>query len=231
MKRHISSVFIPAISLTLMLVTGCVTTQEERHPEQQTAIESSPVLPVEEQEQLAMDTFNEMLDMTIGRPRQEVLPELEAGYEKIIKEAPDTYLAEESHYRLMIQYFEDPRQQQIDKAEEIYRLYFERYKEPKLKLAMNSTLARLYYNYKVWDRLDNFMIPFIKQYVETGKIEDTLYFFYYSEAKYWLKDYDEAARGFRLMIRENPPEVELKHAHKRLMEIRDLKEQTIKKEQ
>jgi len=226
--KHYRIFILTAAIMSMALFYGCQTTRPSATVEQPPAVEKKPALPIEQQEQLATKTFNDMLDMTGEQPRKEVLPQLVAGYQKIIEEAPDTYLAEESHLRLIIHYFEDPETPQVEKAEEVYRQYFERYKNPKLGPGINATMARLYYNYKMWDRLASFMVPFVKQYVETGKIADKLYLFYYSESKFQLKEYVEAARGYRLMIRENPPGMELDFARRRLVEIRHLADPNIK---
>jgi hypothetical protein len=91
-------------------------------------------------------------------------------------------------------------------------------------------MARLYYNYAMWDRLSNFLIPFVRDFVVTGKIVNPVFLFYYSEAKFFLKDYDEAARGYRLLIREKPANMELDVARKRLQDIRELTGQNVKEQ-
>jgi tetratricopeptide (TPR) repeat protein len=229
MSRDKTLRFIATLLFLSGIVAGCETAGHTP-PESHLTVEPPPPLPIEKQEELAYNTFNEMLEMTANRPRKEVLPELVAGYETIIKESPDTYLAEESHYRLIIHYFEDPRPPQVEKAENVYRQYFERYKEPKLGYVINVTMARLYYNYAMWDRLSDFLIPFVRDFVVTGKIVNPVFLFYYSEAKFFLKDYDEAARGYRLLIREKPANMELDVARKRLQDIRELTGQNVKEQ-
>lgn len=172
----------------------------------ETVVEGPPAykpssMPVEEQNKKAFEVFNQMLELTAENPRETVLPKIEEGYAKIIAEYPDSYLAEESFMRLIMINFEEYPTARVERAEELYREYFKRYPKPRLDVAINNTMALLYYRYARWDRLVAFCIPFVEQYVKTGKFESTMYLFYYSEGRFNMKDYKEAEKGYRLVIK------------------------------
>ncbi|MFN3739327.1 MAG: tetratricopeptide repeat protein [Thermodesulfovibrionales bacterium] len=80
-------------------------------------------------------------------------------------------------------------------------------------------MVRFYYTQKLWDRLLNIEIPYIKEYVKTGELRTPVHLFYYSEAKYGLGDYKEAEKGFRTIITLFPQSSEASIAKKRLEEI------------
>jgi tetratricopeptide (TPR) repeat protein len=211
-----------------LMFSGCVSSSKV--DDSSTAPPPEKLPSLEEQEKIAMEEFGDMLELTANRSHYEMIDEIEAGYLNIIRKAPDSYLAEESHFRLVIHYFEHPDGPQVEKAEDIYRQYFERYENPKMAFAINTTMARMYFNFKQWEGLSKFMVPFIKKYVETGELRDPLFLFYYSEARFYLEDYEEASRGYRMLIRENPASMELNHARRRLVEIRHKLDPTITKE-
>ncbi len=204
-------IIIPALASSLLF--SCATAPVEEEPEKVT-------LPVEEQEKLAMQTFNDMLETTANVPRRKVLNELEQGYNKIIKEYPDTDLAQESYLRLMLYNLEDFERPRVETAENIYKEYFKKYPEPKLGSAMNFYLAKFYFEYHHWEKLAEFSTPFLREYVKTGKYSKTLYLLYYSEAKFHLKDYEEAEKGFTLMLKEFPGTQEAGFAETRLKELK-----------
>ena len=161
-----------------------------------------PQMTVKEQEARALEDFQVMLESTAELKRQEAVPLLAKGYAQVIEDYPASFLAEESYYRMMLMNLRDYTPPREAEAEEVYREYFKKYKNPRIGMAMNGDLARYYYSYRRWEKLAMFTTPFMREYVKSGKYGDTLFLFLYSEAKYFLKDYNEARKGY-LIIKKN----------------------------
>lgn len=178
-------------------------------------------MPVEKQEELAMQTYQQMLELTAERSRYEVLDQLRDGYYKVINEYPDSFLAEESYLRLILHYLHDYEIPREDDAERLYKEYFEKYPKPRMNNAINDALSRHYYEFGRWEKLAKFTTPFMRAYVKEGKFANTIYLFFYSESKFRLGEYDEARRGFRIIMRLFPDTKEADHAKKRLAEINE----------
>jgi TolA-binding protein len=187
-------------------------------------VKERPVtLPVEEQEKKSMEKFNEMLEMTANVPRHTVVPQIEQGYYDIISNYPDSYLAEEAYFRLIIMNLEDYYPNRIEKAEELYREYFSKYPKPRLNNAINDTMVRYYYIERHWEKLAAMCIPYLKEYAKTGKLSSPLFIFFYSEAKLYMDDLNEARKGYKILISQFPSSHEAKIARDRLNEIQKAK--------
>ena len=159
-------------------------------------------MPPQEQEEKSFEVFESMLEETTGKSIEEKTPVLDAGYRDIIRNYPDSFLAEESYLRLMLLNLENYDPPRVEEAERVYREYFRIYPAPRLNNAMNDSLARIYYTYGYWDRLAAFCVPMVKRYLEGRAASDALYLFYYSEAKLRLGEPGEAAKGYVLLQRQ-----------------------------
>jgi len=67
-------------------------------------------------------------------------------------------------------------------------------------MAMNGDLARYYYDNNRWEKLALFATPFMREYIKSGKYGDTVFIFFYTEAKFFLKDYEEARKGYQIIM-------------------------------
>jgi hypothetical protein len=153
-------------------------------------------LPLAQQEERAEAKYLDLLESTARMPRKERSDILVEGYKDVIKNYPESSFAEESHYHLIKIYFYNYDAPMESQAENIYRKYFKNYEKPRMSSIINLEMAKYYYQFRQWDKLVTFTVPFLRKYLKTGKIDDGLYIFYYSEAKYQLKEYKEALRGY-----------------------------------
>ena len=202
-----------------------------------TAPVSAPVpetlkLPKEQQQELALQSYKELLEKTERMTRVEKRDIMVKGFEYVMRNYPDSSYAHESYFHLIRHYlynYDIPREKE---AEEVYGRYFETYEDPRLGNTLSLELAKYYYQFKRLDRLVSLTVPFMQEFVETGKMLDGLFMFYYSEAKFIQKDYKESLRGYVTYARLYPNNDMKKFVQKRLKEIRHLleKEKRIEKE-
>lgn len=170
-------------------------------------------------EQKALESYVELQNLSMTMPQEQYLPRLEEGLKNIMQQYPETYLAEESYYHLINKYlntFDPPR---IEDAEDMYVQYFKAYEKPKLGPAINRIVADFYYTYGHWERLAAFCVPFVKSFLESVGTDDTLYVLYYADAKFNLKDYEEARRGYVYLINRARDQWTIDISNKRLRDI------------
>jgi|Deesub1362A_J573_1020465.scaffolds.fasta_scaffold00027_9 tetratricopeptide (TPR) repeat protein len=177
-------------------------------------------LPIAEQEKKSWQTYEEILNMTANVDRRTILPQMEAGYWKIINEYPDTYLAQESYLRLITMNLEDYSPPKIEKAEKLYKEFVEKYPDSRVKMFIDDIMARFYYNSRLWEKLLDFCTPHVKEYLKTGTLKTPLFLFFYSEAKFNLDDLKEAEKGYKIIRRLFPKSMEARISKKRLEEIK-----------
>jgi tetratricopeptide (TPR) repeat protein len=175
-----------------------------------------PKPSVEEQERLSLKKFEEVLEATANLPQDETRGLVREGFYEIIEKYPDSYLAEESYLRLILSYLEDFYPPEEKKAEELYREYFQKYPNPKLGNPINEYMARFYYRTGNWEKLVVFTVPYLRNYVKTGKLTNPLFMFFYSEAKFNMNDLKEARIGYKTLIRHYPNSHEAKISKDRL---------------
>jgi outer membrane protein assembly factor BamD (BamD/ComL family) len=169
-----------------------------------------------------MKLFNEMLESTRELKREDYIPIIMKKYEEMIEKYPDTFRSEEAYYRMMrvnLREFYPPREEE---AERLYREYFKKYKNPRVGMAMNGDLARHYFKHQRWEKLARFQTTFIKEYVKSGKYGDTLFLYLYTEAKFHLKDYEEARRGYQIIKRNFKGKRNAMMAEKRLEQLKTI---------
>jgi tetratricopeptide (TPR) repeat protein len=217
--RKTSAYLIGLLASTLALYS-CATQPvvEEKKPEP-AAVRITP----EEQQQKALEAYNDLVEITADVDRRAVLPQLKEGHLRVIRDYPDSSFAEESYLRLIMISFEDYEVPQFEEAEKYYREYFKSYPKPRLDNAINEAMARYYYRYGLWERLANFLTPQIEKYVRTGESPGPFYLFIYTEALFYLKDYKEAEKGYLTVIRLYPGSHEAKIAADKLKTIEALK--------
>jgi TolA-binding protein len=179
---------------------------------------------VKEQEEKAMQLFTQVLEDTRELTRPDAMPIIKKGFYETIEKYPDSFLAEESYYRLMTINLREVYPPKEEEAEEIYREYFKNYKNPRIGMTMTSDLARFYYDYQRWEKLAKFTTPFMREYVKSGKYGDTVFIFLYTEAKFYLKDYEEARKGYQIMKKNFAGTRNAEMAEKRLEYIKSIQE-------
>jgi len=210
---HVTSKFFIFILMTFLLVS-C----------KAAPVKQAPSLTVTQQEELAMKKFREILDSTKELKRQDAVPLIMNGYDEVIEKYPDSYLAEESYYRKMSIYLLENYPPMEKEAEDVYREYFSKYKKPRMGMAMNGDLARYYYNNQKWEKLARFTTPFMREYVRTGKYGDTVFLFLYTEAKFYLKDYEEARKGYQIIKKNFAGKPDARNAEQRIEYINSILE-------
>lgn len=188
---------ILAFLAIVVLLSSCQTVPL---PEPAEPTKEPAPLPLAEQDELAQDTYTDLLEKTARMPRKQKRDIMIEGFRDVISKYPDSSYARESYYHLIrkyLYYFDIPKEKE---ALEVYRQYFNKYNKPDDKPGMGNTInleiAKFYYQFEKWDDLVTFTIPFMQEYVKSGKVRDGLYLFYYSEANFNLKDYREALRGY-----------------------------------
>lgn len=214
---HISMYAGCTVLAMALALGGCKTTPPSPEPTAPAAT------PPEQQEQLAQDTFLAMLEVTGVKSRAEAVPELEAGYRKIIYEYPKSSLNEQAYFlylRFLLKDNDPPRE---DEAEAIYQEYFKAYPDARLTSAMNETLARFYFAFERWEKLARFTTPFMKKFKETGKLRGPMYLYLYSEAKFHLGLVGEAEIGYTLLADRFPGTLEGNVAAKRIEMIEEMR--------
>ena len=192
-----------------------------------TAPVSAPVpetvkLPMEQQQELALQSYKDMLDKTARMTRVEKRDIMAKGFEDVMRNYPDTSYAHESYFHLIRHYlynYDTPREKE---AEGVYGRYFETYEDPRLGNTLSLEMAKYYLQFERLDRLVSLTVPFMQEYVETGKMRDGLFLYYYSEAKFILKDYKESLRGYVTYARLYPGNNMEKFVQKRLKEIKHM---------
>lgn len=158
-------------------------------------------MTVKEQEDRAMLKMTELLEITSTKKREEALPYIVSGYREIMQKYPESFMAEEGYYRLMVINIRDYYPPRVKEAEDIYREYFKRYKKPRVGMSMTGDLARFYYANGLWEKLSRFTVPYMREYARSGKYGDTVFLFLYTEARFHLKDYREARKGYTIVLR------------------------------
>ncbi len=207
---------LAAIALSLILAS-CQFAGQPR-PE----VEPEPTLTLEKQNELAEKSYIDLLNTTSRMHRTEKRDILRDGFIEVIAKYPDSSYAHESHYHLIRSYLYNYDEPMEKEAEEVLESYFRRYEDPMIGSTLNLEMAKYYYQFKHWNKLVSFTVPFMREFVETGKMRDGLFLFYYSEAKYSLKDYGEALRGYVTYSKLYPNNKMDKFIMKRLKEIRHM---------
>jgi len=202
MKAIIKSLFL-IFSLSLFLIECAPipkTIQHERPDEVQPPQELKEKVGPTLREQESLEIFTEILDLIeSSEDRQTVLPQVEELYDKIIREYPDTPLAQESYWRLITIYIEDYSPPEFEKAEIRYAEFIEKYPNSILRGMVEETLGKSYYKHAKWNKLLEFCTPAFKDYLEKGKHPRASLIFMYSEANYNLGNLKEAEKGYKIV--------------------------------
>lgn len=154
-----------------------------------------------EEELKSLDRFMEILNLVESAPdRKAVLPEVEKAYIGIIKEYPDTPLAQESYWRLIMVYVNDYSPPDYEKAESCYQDFLDKYPRSPLRFLVEETLGNKYYKDALWQKLLWVSAPAFKKYIDQGKSSTPSLMFMYAEANFNLGNFKEAEKGYKIVM-------------------------------
>lgn len=204
--------------LTSLIVFSCAAPPKKK---EEAPPPAAARLPIEEQERKSRERFEEILDLKMAAlDRKAVLPVIRSIYEEIITDYPDAYLAQESYWRLIIISLEDHFPPKTEDAVSLYGEFTAKYPESRLRYAVDDTIVRFYYRNGLWKDIEAFCVPYIRRYIKTGTLDNPLFLFFYTEAKFNLGDFIEADKGYRTLIRLYPGSQEATVAGRRLEEMK-----------
>jgi tetratricopeptide (TPR) repeat protein len=218
-----SRIFIVINILLFLFLSSCATAPVERE-DAEPLPDKKEVLSPAEREKKAFEKFNEILIVRrSSRDRKAVLPKMEQLYVQLIDEYPDVPVAQESYWKLVEIYTKDYSPPLYDKAEELYDEFVEKYPESGLKRVVDKTLALSFYINKEWERLLRLCDPEFKKYIEEGISPYPLLIFMYAEANFHLRNFEEAEKGFKIVMEDFPQLNENRRAKDRIKHMNRVK--------
>jgi len=213
MKITIKSiVFSTAISFFLC---SCATVPGSRDTMEQKEESAAPVYKKEvvgdkvisrtEEEQKSLEVFNQILELVESTDnRKAVLPRIEGIYRDIIKEYPQTPLAQESYWKLITIYLNDYSPPEYEKSEDLYREFLKKYPKSVLKIIVTTTIANSYYKNKEWKGLTALCAPILNNYNAGGGSPNALLMYMCADADFYLGNLDNAERTYKDIIKQFP---------------------------
>ncbi len=173
-----------------------------------------------EEELKSLDRFTEILNFIESAPdRKAVLPDVEKAYIGIIKEYPDTPLAQESYWRLIMIYINDYSPPDYEKAESCYHEFLDKYPQSPLQYFVEEALGARYYRDAMWEKLLWVSTPAFKKYIDQGKSSTPSLMFMYAEANFNLGNFKEAEKGYKIVMDLFPKLNESRKSRARIDEI------------
>jgi TolA-binding protein len=224
MKRKFLLIFL------FIILTGCLySTSKQTHPEgrpsekkttsPETATKRS--LTPEEQKRASLEVFKEILKAREKRPlTPETIKNVESLYWRIIREYPESPLAQESYIHLIKLYLRDYNPPQLDRAEGVYREFITTYPSSPVREKLDSLMTAYYYSNQMWKKIIEIHYDRIRRFIETGKIDNPYFLYIYSEAKLHLGDTEEAEKGYKWVIKLAPGTNTAVKAQTRLEQLR-----------
>ncbi len=171
----------------------------------------------------AYDIFEEILVLTETSDMKDAFPKIESLYFKIIHEYPDTALAQECYWRLVILYVEKSTPPLYEKAENTYAEFLKKHPQSVIKYLIEDTLSKSYYKEKKWEPLLKLNLPTVEEYNKTGKLSNPAPLFMYAEAQFNLGDIGAAEKAYRSLVDSFPKSRMTSTAKERLEEIKKAK--------
>jgi len=191
--------------LLLIFIYGCATAPKTPVMEK-SEVSKDPVeviteiTPERDKENKSLDIFAEILDLVESTDdRQTVLPGIEDLYSRIIREYPETPLAQESYWKLITICLEDYSPPKLDKADALYKEFINKYPESLLRVIVEDTLGKGFYKNAAWSKLINLYSSSYNEYIEKGKKPRASSIFMYSEANFYLENMDAASKGYEIV--------------------------------
>jgi tetratricopeptide (TPR) repeat protein len=194
----------PIYGLALILLTSCATVPKETQqvlPDETSAPDRINEDNVRTEEEIkSLDIFTEILAISRStRDRQSVLPKIEALYTQLIRNFPETPLAQESHWKLINIFVNEYSPPNYDKAEKFYSDFLKKYHDSPLKGVVEDTLGRSYVKHSEWSRLLALCSSSYRGYVEKKIAPKASLLFMYAEANYYLGNIDQAEKAYLIV--------------------------------
>ncbi len=188
----------------LIVLTACATAPKETQqilPIESTSSERMKEDRIHPEEEVkSFEIFKEIFAITRStRDRPSVLPKIEALYMQIIRDYPETPLAQESHWKLIHIYVRDYVPPDYGKADMLYRDFLTKYHNSPLKGVIADTLGRSYVKHGEWSRLLALSTPSYRGYVENKITPKASLMFMYAEANYNLGNMDKAEKAYTII--------------------------------
>ena len=186
----------------LFFISACATApkKEEAYPGQ-----INKTMSVEEQKKRGLEKFNEVLTARQSlKYRKDALPEMEKLYLELIHNYPDAPISQESYWKLIESYVKDYSPPRFDEAEELHSRFLNDYPESSIRTLVSKTLAIRLKVHKEWERLLRVSTPAYREYVENGTPQLPLLIFGYAESNFWLGNYEESEKAFKVVIENFP---------------------------
>lgn len=201
--------------------SSCATAPEEEKADLKPDIETTKIISPEEREKKAFLKLNEILiAKRSAKDRKSALPRMEELYFELINEFPDVPVAQESYWKLIDIYVKDYSPPLYDKAEALYEKFLKEYPRSGLRELVDKTLGISFYRNKEWERLLRFSTPEFMEYGRGEKAPFPFLIFMYAEASFQLGNFDEAEKGFMIVLEKFPQLNEEKKAKARIAEIK-----------
>ncbi|MEE9523996.1 MAG: hypothetical protein V3V59_04505 [Thermodesulfovibrionales bacterium] len=220
MKRTLLNMYMFILFASFLSCAGTKPSAEKEVEKPLIVEEKEVSLSFEEQKNGSLELFNKILELSKDDVRQANLDVIVGFYIRIINNYPDAPLAQESYMRLIGVYLRDYSPPREDEVMVLYRYFKSRYPESPLKNAIEDSISRHYYRKKKWDELENFVTPYIKEFIKTGELKKPNHLFYFSEAKFNKNNYKEAYKGYSIIIKKFPRSRDAKTSIQRLEVIR-----------
>ncbi len=198
-KSLMNKVYVYGIAL--IFLTACTTVTKET----QKVLPNETAQPEKiredhihtEDEKKSFEIFSEIFKITRStRDRQSVLPRIEALYKQIIRNYPETPLAQESHWKLIRIYVNEYSPPDYEKAEMLYHDFLKTYHKSPLQSVVADTLGRSYVKHAEWSRLLTLCSPAYRGYIEKKITPQASLMFMYAEANYNLGKMEVAEKAY-----------------------------------
>jgi tetratricopeptide (TPR) repeat protein len=200
-----------------------ITTSSEEPGGVKPSGETKEKLSPADREAKAYELFDEILTLTETSDTKTVLPQIETLYFKIIREYPETALAQESYWRLISIYVDRSIPPGYEKAETLYFEFLKKYPGSVIKNMIEDTLSKSYYKNGKWDKLSKLYSSAVNEFKEKGKLSKPDPMFMYAEAEFNLGDLTEAERAYKIVIDLFPTSSKAAASKRRLEEIKKTK--------
>jgi TolA-binding protein len=212
-------IILSVFALSIFLVAP-ITATSENTGEATPPVEKEQKKVTSDREAKAYEIFDEILTLTETSDMKAVLPQIETLYLKIIKEYPDTALAQESYWRLISLNVEKSTPPEYEKAENLYQEFLKKYPGSVIKNLIEDTLSKSYYKNSKWDELLKLNLSAVNEFHKTGKLSNPGSMFMYAEAKFNLGDLTEAEKSYKTVIELFPTSSMATTSKKRIEEIK-----------
>ncbi|OGW36279.1 MAG: hypothetical protein A2Y97_07540 [Nitrospirae bacterium RBG_13_39_12] len=179
---------------------------------------------ISDREAKAYELFEEILDLTETQDIQTVLPQIEILYINIIREYPDTAIAQECYWRLISLYVKNNVPPEYEKAEALYSEFLKKYPRSVITTLIEDTLAKIYHKNKKWDKILKIYPDAASKFNEKDEHPNPSPVFMYAEAKYNLGDLAEAEKAYKIIEKYFPKSKMAPATKERLEEIKKRKE-------